>query len=89
MKKLFLCCAVLSLCLLLCACTSEVQKADEITNTKDNTSMFVQIESTNRWIIVYHKETYVMYAVSAGNYNGGTFTLLVNADGTPMIYGGQ
>ena len=50
--------------------------------------MFVEREEANRWIIVYHKETKVMYAVSYGSYNIGTFTLLVNADGTPMLYKG-
>ena len=36
------------------------------------------------------KETGVMYAVSCGVYNNGTFTLLVDADGNPLIYkGGQ
>lgn len=52
------------------------------------TSMFVQVESTAKWDIVYQKSTRVMYAVSSGLYNGGTFTLLVNPDGTPMIWEG-
>lgn len=30
----------------------------------------------------------VMYAVSGGAYNNGTFTLLVNPDGTPMLWEG-
>lgn len=53
---------------------------------KQQTSMFVVLESTKGWNIVYHKETHVMYAVSCGLYNNGTFTLLVNADGSPMVY---
>lgn len=53
-----------------------------------NVSMFKQIETTGTWIIVYHRKTKVMYAVSWGTYNGGTFTLLVNPDGTPMLYEG-
>lgn len=36
--------------------------------------------------IVYDKDTGVMYAVSRGPYNQGTFVMLVNADGTPKIY---
>lgn len=47
---------------------------------------FVTVESTSLWYIVYHKKTKVMYAVSQRAYNKGTFTLLVNADGTPMIW---
>lgn len=53
---------------------------------KNTTSMFVIIEETVTYKIVYHKETLVMYAVSTGTYNNGTFTLLVNADGSPMLY---
>ena len=49
--------------------------------------MFVLIEVAASWKIVYHKDTKVMYAVSNGNDNYGTFTLLVNADGTPMVWG--
>lgn len=51
-------------------------------------SMFVEVESTVVWKVVYHKETKVMYAVSYGNYNSGTFTVLINADGSPMIWKG-
>jgi hypothetical protein len=58
-------------------------------NTADNTSMFVEVEKTNNWRVVYNKRTRVMYAVSFGAYNSGNFTLLVNADGSPMLYDGQ
>ena len=63
-------------------------------NTDDNsyhneTSMFVEVESTNMFRVVYHKETKVMYTVSTGPRNSGNFTLLVNADGTPMTYKGE
>lgn len=54
--------------------------------TETDVSMFVVIESTIDWKVVYHKNTKVMYAVSDGGYNHGTFTLLVNPDGTPMLY---
>lgn len=82
MKKIILIC-VLALCLLLSSCsTAAVETAEN-----DGVSMFVEIECTSSWRIVYHRETKVMYAVSAGSYNTGTFTLLVNEDGTPMLYG--
>ena len=48
-----------------------------------------QLETTNSFRIVYHKETKVMYAVSTGPRNPGNFTLLVNPDGSPMIYRGE
>lgn len=36
--------------------------------------------------IFHHRETKVMYAVSGGTYNRGNFTLLVNSDGSPMLW---
>jgi hypothetical protein len=70
--------------ILLCGCSvAETEKAYE---NQESTSMFVEVEQAMCWKIVYHKETKVMYAVSDGSYNHGTFTLLVNADGTPMLY---
>jgi len=55
---------------------------------KPSDSMFVIVEGggLNSYIIAYHKETKVMYAVSNGVNNSGTFMVLVNPDGTPMIY---
>ena len=61
----------------------------EVEDKASDKSEFVIVEGTSSWYIVYHKETKVMYAVSQGAYNGGTFTLLVNADGTPMIWEGE
>ena len=55
-------------------------------NTSEENSKFVIVEKTGIWMVVYHKDTRVMYVVSYGSYNCGTFTLLVNADGTPMLY---
>lgn len=73
---------VLLMSLLLAGCgVSPVEKEG---NTKN--SMFVLVEETGSWRVVYHKETKVMYAVSASGYNYGTFTLLVNADGSPMLW---
>ena len=66
----------------LTACTSVETESRPNTNT----SMFIQVECTSDWRVVYHRETKVMYAVSDGDYNHGTFTLLVNADGTPMLW---
>ena len=34
------------------------------------------------------RETKVMYAISLGVYNSGTFCQLVNQDGTPMLWEG-
>lgn len=52
------------------------------------TSMFVVVEQAPYWFVVYNKDTKVMYAVSRGSGTRGNFTLLVNPDGTPMIWEG-
>lgn len=52
-------------------------------------SMFIKVEETSAWTIVYDKETKVMYAVSSFSYGTGRFTLLVNADGTPKLWDGE
>ena len=50
------------------------------------TSRMVYVEETSAYCIVYDKYTKVMYAVSNTGYNCGNFTLLVNADGSPLLY---
>ena len=52
------------------------------------TSRFITVETTSLWKVVADKETGVMYTVSLGMYNIGTFTLLVDANGKPLIYEG-
>lgn len=76
---------LLVLALLVACAPNEVEST-----VKDDAppSMFVEVEQAHTWSVVYHRDTKVMYAVSRGGYNRGTFTLLVNADGTPMIYNG-
>jgi len=58
----------------------------ETVDDNKQTSMFIEVEQTSLWKVVYHRDTKVMYAVSFASYNNGTFTLLVNEDGTPMLY---
>jgi len=52
-------------------------------------SMFVIVEQAPNWLVVYHKTTRVMYAVSDGSYTYGNFTLLVDADGSPLLWDGK
>ncbi len=54
----------------------------------DSGKTFITIERRHNpsYDIVYHKDTKVMYTVSRGYNNIGNFTLLVNPDGTPMLY---
>lgn len=67
----------------LCSCSN----ATITSASKDDTSMFVLLENTPQWNVVYHKNTKVMYAVSSNGTGSGVFTVLLNPDGTPMIYG--
>ncbi len=84
MKKRLIALAMCSLLLVsLVGCNYDTVQEEK---TNDGKSMFTIIESAYSWKVVYHNETKVMYTVSYGSYNCGTFTLLVNADGTPMIY---
>lgn len=53
------------------------------------TSRMVYVEETSVYCIVYDKHTKVMYAISNSGYNCGNFTLLVNADGNPLLYDEQ
>lgn len=55
---------------------------------KDAPSMFTIVERSSNWAVVYHNETKVMYAVSGGYYNCGTFTVIVDETGKPMLWEG-
>lgn len=84
MKKL----VIMILCMvLLTGCGNRADSQEQDTKTQES-NMFVYIQPTvlDDYYVVYHKDTKVMYAVSAGYYNRGNFTLLVNPDGTPMLY---
>ena len=83
MKCKFLCIMML-IAVLLSGC-QEVESVVE----GSTSSMFVEVEETGTWRVVYNKETKVMYAVSYSNYNIGNFTVLLNADGTPMLWDGE
>ena len=89
MKKL----VAIFMVIVLCACLFVGCGPTVENETKGETaSMFVCVENTTgtyAWMIVYHKETKVMYAVSQGSYNSGTFTVMLNPDGTPMIWEGN
>lgn len=50
-------------------------------------SMFETVEMNYQWTIVADRKTGVMYAVSMGTDNIGSFTVLVDAEGNPLIWG--
>ena len=73
---------MLAVMLLISGCGKDVAESD----SGDDSSMFVSVERAGTWRVVYHKDTKVMYAVSHGGYNSGTFTLLVDRDGKPLLW---
>lgn len=58
-------------------------------SVKASDDVFVTVSENSNYTVVYDKETKVMYAMSDGSYNRGSFVMLVNADGTPKLYEGE
>ena len=85
MKKLI---AIL-MAIALCACLFVGCSSPEQGENVSKSSSFVIVEDGYGYYIVYHKDTKVMYTLSTTSYNMGNFTLLVDADGTPMIWEGN
>ena len=62
-------------------------------NAAADTSMFVVVEETSQWTVVYHRSTKVMY-VFTERYNSeastrSSFTVLIDADGKPLLWRGE
>ena len=84
MKKVI---AILITLVMLTLCGCEGKATIEYDELQEE-SMFVIVEEAYIFDVVYHRDTKVMYAISRGGYNSGNFCLLVNADGTPMLWEG-
>lgn len=82
MKKVM---AILLILLMLAGCGKTTRSESE----SDKDKRFVTIETAWAYLIVADRETGVMYAVSNGPYNCGVFTLLVDKDGSPLIWDGE
>lgn len=67
-------------------CGRSVEKVEVEASKK---SRFMNVEDHFNWCIYADRETGVMYAVSGGVHNCGDFTLLVDANGNPLIYEGD
>lgn len=80
MKRIIV--ALVLIALTAVGCNCDTQTVEE----KELAPMFVRVGSEYCCYIVYHKDTKVMYAVSASSYNYGAYTVLVNPDGTPMLW---
>lgn len=88
MKKII--CALIALVVLVAVLASCSEGAVVEFEGKDaqNTSMFIEVERTDLWRVVYHKDTKVMYVISYGVRNIGNFTVMVDRYGFPLIWGG-
>lgn len=84
MKKVI---AILIILFMLTICGCEGKATVNSEGLKEE-SMFILVEDANVFVVVYHRDTKVMYTVSRGGYNSGNFCLLVNPDGTPMLWKG-
>ena len=76
---------ILFIMVMISGCGKDVAESE----SGDNRSMFISVERAGTWRVVYHKDTKVMYVVSNGGYNCGTFTLLVDRDGKPLLWEGE
>ena len=71
-----------------CSPDKSVEGLDSASKEKTASSMFVAIEYNDlNGVICYQKDTKVMYWASRGRYTYGNLTILVNPDGSPMVYG--
>lgn len=71
-----------------CSPNHSAEGLDLGSKEKTASSMFVAIEYNNlNGVICYQKDTKVMYWVSRGTSSYGHLTMLVNPDGSPMLYG--
>ena len=86
MKKI-LCLVIAIMLMLTCVGCNNMETAQKTQQQTSSKSMFVLIESNtlwNKYNVVYHKETKVMYAVSSAT----VFTVMLDADGKPLLWEG-
>ena len=86
MKRDAVVAAVLLIGLLGMICIVGTRSKSKSEVVKGNPSMFALIEEGEYWYVYYHQETKVMYVMSLSSYNRGNFTVMVNPDGSPMLY---
>ena len=85
MIKRILCLLIVIILILACVGCNDSVPSVEDTLPKASSSMFVIVEQNSLWsryYVVYHKETKVMYAVSCDT----VFTVMVDAEGKPLLY---
>lgn len=97
MKKAILIWLVLFLIIcaivILTGCKEPMQETEEVKTSSNSLFTIIEANHELEFYVVYMNETKVMYTVSMmPSFKGGAagvFTLLVNPDGSPMIYKGK
>lgn len=84
-KRVALILVALLVILLLSGCAAQT---DGTVGDETQPGHFKLIKQNLSYAIVYDTSTGVMYTMSTNTHNYGSFTLLVNADGSPRIWGG-
>lgn len=88
-KKITAMLSVLLIAIVLSGCKYSQMETTYEEDAEAPPSMFVEVEKGFDYYVVYHKDTKVMYVASDGAYNHGTFTLLVDENGDPLLYEGE
>lgn len=86
MKKIKLSIAIALLATVLSGCGERTIQKEQDSSYE---TYFVRISSESGGSIVYDSRTGVQYWRSEGAYNCGTLTVLIDADGKPLIYKGE
>lgn len=89
-KKLLVTMLTAAICFGMIGCFPDksVEGLSSDSKEKSASSMFVAVEYNDlNGVVCYEKDTKVMYWVSRGSYTYGNLTMLVNPDGSPMVYG--
>ncbi len=86
---------IIMLIIFIVTMTSIISCRENTADAKDE-EMFVVVQESWEYDIVYDKETKVMYTYSKGGYgyrtdydNRGVFTLLVDENGNPKLWDGE
>lgn len=89
MKKLLILLLVLIMPIgLLCGCGFENEEDIERENSSFAIIENVDLGNCYSYMVMVHKDTKVMYLWTIGYYKSG-LTVMLNADGTPMIWEGE
>ena len=84
MKKIFCIFMAIALCLCMCACSRPGPSYDNGKPFVSFDSLFERVASYDDCQVFRHKDTNVLYV-----YSGSGFTVMFNADGTPMVWSGR